>query len=258
MWQEDRHQRIRALLSTLKRVSTERIMADLGVSRETVRRDLLDLEALGELRRVHGGAIKPADEAPISERAQTHVKSKKAIAKAATGVVASGQTLFIDAGTTTAALADELAKLANLTIITNSIDVAMKMRGAPDKRDDSTANEVILLGGSISDRALSTTGETTILDIQRYRADIALLSPVGVDPKHGASNYDRAETEVARAMVANADSVVILADYSKIGQRSRIAYCLPEKIDLLITNRKATEIAAFAQLKRKVGKVILA
>jgi DeoR/GlpR family transcriptional regulator of sugar metabolism len=214
MWQEDRHQRIRALLSTLKRVSTERIMADLGVSRETVRRDLLDLEALGELRRVHGGAIKPADEAPISERAQTHVKSKKAIAKAATGVVASGQTLFIDAGTTTAALADELAKLANLTIITNSIDVAMKMRGAPDKRDDSTANEVILLGGSISDRALSTTGETTIL--------------------------------------------VILADYSKIGQRSRIAYCLPEKIDLLITNRKATEVAAFAQLKRKVGKVILA
>ena len=61
MWQEDRHQRIRALLSTLQRVSTERIMADLGVSRETVRRDLLDLEALGELRRVHGGAIKPAE-----------------------------------------------------------------------------------------------------------------------------------------------------------------------------------------------------
>ncbi|MEM5386945.1 DeoR/GlpR family DNA-binding transcription regulator [Paraburkholderia phymatum] len=257
MWQEDRHQRIRALLSTLNRVSTERIMADLGVSRETVRRDLLDLEALGELRRVHGGAIKPADEAPIAERAQTHVKSKKAIAKAATSVVASGQTLFIDAGTTTAALADELAKLANLTVITNSIDVAMKMRGAPEQRE-SWANEVILLGGSISDRALSTAGDTTILDIQRYRADIALLSPVGVDPKHGASNYDRAETEVARAMVGNADSVVILADYSKIGQRSRIAYCAPEKIDLLITNRKAADVAAFAQLKRKVGKVILA
>jgi DeoR family fructose operon transcriptional repressor len=257
MWQEDRHQRIRALLSTLNRVSTERIMADLGVSRETVRRDLLDLEALGELRRVHGGAIKPADEAPIAERAQTHVKSKKAIAKAATSVVASGQTLFIDAGTTTAALADELAKLANLTVITNSIDVALKMRGAPEQRE-SWANEVILLGGSISDRALSTTGDTTILDIQRYRADIALLSPVGVDPRHGATNYDRAETEVARAMIGNADSVVILADYSKIGQHSRIAYCAPEKIDLLITNRKAADVAAFAQLKRKVGKVILA
>src|SRR5471032_2580970 len=171
MWQEDRHQRIRALLSTLQRVSTERIMADLGVSRETVRRDLLDLEALGELRRVHGGAVKPADEAPIAERAHMRVKSKTAIAKAAVGLIASGQTLFVDAGTTTAALAEELAKLANLTIVTNSIDVALRMRGVLDQADAANAaNEVILLGGSISDRTTATTGATTVLDIHRYRA----------------------------------------------------------------------------------------
>jgi DeoR family transcriptional regulator, fructose operon transcriptional repressor len=256
MWQEDRHQRIRALLSTLQRVSTERIMSDLGVSRETVRRDLLDLEALGELRRVHGGAIKPADEATIAERAHTHVKSKIAIVKAATGVIASGQTLFIDAGTTTALLAEELAKLANLTIITNSIDVALKMRGAAEQNE--TANEVVLLGGSISDRAMATTGGTTIAEIRRYRADVALLSPVGVDHRSGASNFDHGETEVARAMVDSADRVVILADYSKIGQRSRIAYCPPDRIDLLITNRKATEAADFPLLKKKVRKVVLA
>lgn len=65
MWQEDRYNRIRALLSTLQRVSTERIMAELNVSRETVRRDLLDLEAMGELKRVHGGVIRVDDEAPI-------------------------------------------------------------------------------------------------------------------------------------------------------------------------------------------------
>jgi DeoR family fructose operon transcriptional repressor len=169
MWQEDRHQRIRALLSTLKRVSTERIMADLGVSRETVRRDLLDLEALGELRRVHGGAIKPADEAPIAERAHTRVKSK-----------------------TTSALAEELAKLANLTVVTNSIDVALKMRGVAEQQAEA-ANEVILLGGSISNRAMATGGSTTILEIHRYRADVALLSPVGIDPRHGATNYDHEE-----------------------------------------------------------------
>jgi DeoR family transcriptional regulator, fructose operon transcriptional repressor len=256
MWQEDRHQRIRALLSTLKRVSTERIMADLGVSRETVRRDLLDLEALGELRRVHGGAIKAADEAPIAERAHTHVRSKTAIAKTATALISSGQTLFIDAGTTTAALAEELAKLANLTIVTNSIDVALKMRGAVEQAD--AANEVILLGGSISNRAMATTGATTVLDIQRYRADLALLSPVGIDHRHGATNYDHAETEVARAMVANADRVVILADYSKIGQRSRMSYCPADRIDLLVTNKKAADAAGFAQLKRKLSKVILA
>ena len=255
MWQKDRHQRIRALLSTLQRVSTERIMADLGVSRETVRRDLLDLEALGELQRVHGGAIKPADEAPIAERIHLRVKSKTAIAKAAVGLIASGQTLFIDAGTTTAALAEELAKLANLTIVTNSIDVALKMRGAGEHA--AIANEVILLGGSVSSRALATTGATTVLDIQRYRADLALLSPVGVDHRHGATNYDHAETEVARAMVANADRVAILADYSKIGQRSRISYCPVERIDVLVTNKKAADVAGFATLKRKLEQIIL-
>jgi DeoR family fructose operon transcriptional repressor len=256
MWQEERHQRIRALLSTLKRVSTGRIVADLGVSRETVRRDLLDLEALGELRRVYGGAIGSADEAPIAERAHTHRKAKAAIAKAATGVVTSGQTLFVDAGTTTAALADELAKLANLTVITNSIDVALKMRGASEAHE--RANEVILLGGSISERALATVGATTIVEIQRYRADLALLSPVGIDHTHGATNYDQGETEVARAMVDNADHVVILADHSKIGQRSRMAYCAAERVDVLITNRKAADASGFAQLKRRLGRVILA
>jgi DeoR family transcriptional regulator, fructose operon transcriptional repressor len=192
MWQEDRHQKIRALLATLQRISTERIMAELGVSRETVRRDLLDLEAMGELKRVHGGAIKPADEAPIEERAQTRVKFKTAIAKAATGVVSSGQTLFIDAGTTTALLAEQLATLANLTIVTNSIEVALKMRGANGQA--KTANEVILLGGSLGERALATVGGRTIAEIQRYRADVALLSPVAVDHRQGATNFDHAET----------------------------------------------------------------
>ncbi|WP_133649992.1 DeoR/GlpR family DNA-binding transcription regulator [Paraburkholderia flava] len=252
MWQKDRHQRIRALLSTLQRVSTERIMTDLDVSRETVRRDLLDLEALGELRRVHGGAVRPGDEAPIAERAHTHVKSKTAIVKAATGLIASGQTLFIDAGTTTALLAEELAKLANLTIVTNSIDVALKLRGS------SEPNEVILLGGSISDRSFATTGATTILDIRRYRADVALLSPVGIDLRSGATNFDHEETEVARAMVDSAEKVVILADHSKIGQRSRISYCPIERIDVLITNSKAVDVADFPPLKRKLRKVVLA
>ena len=83
MWQEERYQRIRLLLSKMQRVSTDRIMADLNVSRETVRRDLVDLEALGELKRVHGGAVQVGDEAPIAERAQTHVKAKLSIARAA-------------------------------------------------------------------------------------------------------------------------------------------------------------------------------
>ena len=92
MWQEDRHQRIRALLATLERVSTERIMAELGVSRETVRRDLVDLEALGELRRVHGGVNPPRRRSAHRRTQPNRVKANDAIARAATALVKSGQT----------------------------------------------------------------------------------------------------------------------------------------------------------------------
>ena len=210
MWQEERYQRIRLLLSKMQRVSTDRIMADLNVSRETVRRDLVDLEALGELKRVHGGAVQVGDEAPIAERAQTHVKAKLAIARAAAGW-SRPQTLFIDAGTTTTLLAEELAKLSGLTIVTNSIDVALKMRSSDPAQ---ARNETILLGGMIGSRAAATVGDGTVAEIFRYRADLALLSPVGVDAVRGATNYDRMETEVARAMVSNAADVAILISAS--------------------------------------------
>ena len=259
MWQKDRHQRICTLLSMLGRVSNERIMADLGVSRETVRRDLLDLEESGVLQRVHGGAVPCHDDAPITERARTRVRAKTAIAKAAIGFIHDAQTVFVDGGTTTVILADELAKLTNLTIITNSVDVALRLRGTSEPHERARAtNEVILLGGTLSDRAAATTGATTVLDIQRYRADLAMLSPVGIDQEHGASNFDPAEAEIARAMVENADRVAILADHSKIGQRSRITFCAPREIDVLITDRKSGEAADLPALKKTVGELVLA
>ncbi|MCW0207835.1 MAG: DeoR/GlpR family DNA-binding transcription regulator, partial [Achromobacter sp.] len=205
MWQEERYQRIRALLSSLQQVSTDRIVGELGVSRETVRRDLLELEAMGELRRVHGGAVPVHSEPPIAERVHTRVKYKRAIARAAAGLVSSGQTLFLDAGSTTSVLADELAKLSGLTVITNSFDVALKVGTA-----GSGANQLIMLGGSVGGPVCATAGEITIAEIHRYRADLALLSPVGVDAEFGATNSYLREAEVARAMAANAKQLVLL------------------------------------------------
>ncbi len=142
MLAEERHQRIRALLTALHRVTTDRIAADLGVSRETVRRDVVELETRGELRRVHGGvvAVGPEPEPPIAVRTQVRQKEKRAIAKAAARLVAPGQTLFLDFGSTVSALAEELATLSGLTIVTNAFGVAQAI--ADGKRSD-----VRLLGG---------------------------------------------------------------------------------------------------------------
>ena len=253
MWQEERYQRIRALLSSLQQVSTDRIVGELGVSRETVRRDLLELEAMGELRRVHGGAVPVHSEPPITERVRTRVKYKRAIARAAAGLVTSGQTLFLDAGSTTSMLADELAKLSGLTLITNSFDVALKVGAA-----GNGANDLIMLGGSVGGPVCATAGDITIAEIHRYRADVALLSPVGVDAECGATSYDLREAEVARAMAANAKQRILLADFSKIGLCSRVSYCEVNRIDHLVTNVNAEKMPAFAPLKTAVGAVTTA
>jgi DeoR/GlpR family transcriptional regulator of sugar metabolism len=235
----------------LQQVSTDRIVGELGVSRETVRRDLLELEAMGELRRVHGGAVPVHSEPPIAERVHTRVKYKRAIARAAAGLVSSGQTLFLDAGSTTSVLADELAKLSGLTVITNSFDVALKVGAA-----GNGANQLIMLGGSVGGPVCATAGDITIAEIHRYRADLALLSPVGVDAEFGATNYDLREAEVARAMAASAKQLVLLADFSKIGLCSRVSYCSADRIDHLVTNTSAQKSPAYAALKSAVGKIL--
>lgn len=255
MWHEERHQRIRGLLKTFGKVSVERITNDLGVSRETIRRDLLELEAKGEILRVHGGAVLADGEAPIGVRATTRVKEKRLIAKRVALLVESGQTLFLDAGSTVSLVAEALSGLSGLTVITNSVDVATKIAGA---QGASNGNHVQLLGGQFHGELGSTYGATTLTEIHRYQAHVAILSPVGVDAAFGASSFVLDEAEVARAMSANARQTIIAADYSKIGVRSRVGYCTLKDIGVLVTNKQASKIAAMKSISKAVGEVVYA
>jgi len=255
MWHEERYQRIRGLLKTLGQVSVERITGDLGVSRETIRRDLLKLEAMGEIQRVHGGAVLAGSEPPIGVRATTRVKEKRLIAKKVASLVESGQTVFLDAGSTTTLVAEALAGLSGLTVITNSVDVASRIAGAAADGNDS---HVQLLGGRFQGEPGATYGAATIAEINRYQAHLAILSPVGVDESMGASSFVLDESEVARAMSANARCTVIAADHSKIGVRSRVGYCAPKDIDVLVSDRRASKLKAMKAIGKAVGKVVYA
>jgi DeoR/GlpR family transcriptional regulator of sugar metabolism len=252
MWHEERYQRIRGLLKSFGQVSVERITADLGVSRETIRRDLLQLEAMGEILRVHGGAVLVGDEPPIGIRATTRVKEKRAIAKKVASLIESGQTLFMDAGSTMSQIAEALAGHSGLTVITNSIDVANKIGGG---HATAHGNQVQLLGGRYAHELGSTYGASTIIEIARYQAHVAILSPVGVDATVGASSFVLDEAEVARSMSLHAKRTVIAADHSKIGIRSRVGYCTPERMDVLVTDRRAVKLPAMALIEPLVGKV---
>ncbi len=249
MWHEERYNRIRHLLKTFGQVSVERITAELKVSRETVRRDLLALESHGEIQRVHGGAVLVGGEPSIDVRATTRVREKHAIARAVASRIGNGQTLFLDAGTTTSIIAEALSGLHGLTVITNSLAAATRI-GASDE------NHVHLLGGGFNAELSSTHGSSTVAEIHRYQASIAILSPVGIDATVGASSYLLEEAEVARAMAANARSTIIAADYAKIGVRSRVAYCACERIDTLVTNQRAARTAGMQALSHAIGEVV--
>lgn len=257
MLQEERWLRIRTLLATFSRLSTDRIAQDLGVSRETVRRDVLALESQNALRRVHGGVVAPGPEPepPLAVRQTVRAKEKRAIARAATRLLQPGQTLFVDAGSTTAILAEELSRLSGLTIITNGLAVALRLSAADEGR--SARNDVILLGGRVNPELQASYGDITVAEVMRYRADVALLSPVGVHGQIGATSFDHHEAAVARAMVQQAKALIVLADHSKLGQTSRVVYAVPQDIATIVTDAAARALPATSALQASGPNVVV-
>ncbi|MEO9648426.1 MAG: DeoR/GlpR family DNA-binding transcription regulator [Roseobacter sp.] len=234
MWSQERHQRILTLLKSSQQVSANELADLLNVSRETVRRDLLDLENNGLVNRVHGGAVLPPNdsEAPFEVRKGAHHRAKQDIARKAVSLVRPGSSIMVDAGTTTTVFGEVLAKLSGIMVVTNSIDIAQTIRAAGSDID------LILLGGQIVSDVPGTYGELTLSEIARFNVDHAFIAPVAVSAVDGAYSYEFSEAEVARAMVAQARETVLLCDRSKLGETSRVQFCTPGKISALVTDSR--------------------
>lgn len=243
MWAKERHQRILSMLAANHQVSANDLAEMLNVSRETVRRDLLDLAETGQVNRVHGGAVlpEPRSEEPFRQRMTAQLRAKSEIARKAVRLIQPGQTIMVDAGTTTAIFARELAKLSGVSVITNSLDIATTLQGA--------GKQVLLLGGRMAADVPATVGELTLAEIRRFRVDLCFSAPVAVHPLNGAFFYDLEEAEIAIAMAQQAPRSVILADQSKLGETSRVQSWEAETVDTLVTNRTAHDehFAAFRQ-----------
>ncbi|MCV2350291.1 DeoR/GlpR family DNA-binding transcription regulator [Paucibacter sp. Y2R2-4] len=239
MWTPERHDKIISLLNERQRLTTDAFALELGVSKETVRRDLIELEAHGKLSRVHGGAVpciqssETQAEASYQERVRLHQPEKQAIARAAASLIRAGSCCFIDAGSTTHALAQSLLQNGrDLRVITNSVEVARTLSG-------SSEIQTHLLGGQLQTDVPATSGEFTVSEITRFHADFALISPTALNPEHGALDYAWHEAHVARAMLSRARSCIMLADANKLGNGSRLQICPPTAIDVLVTDERA-------------------
>jgi DeoR family transcriptional regulator, fructose operon transcriptional repressor len=236
-----------------QRVEVTELSKILEVSEVTIRKDLQELEQLSLLKRVHGGAIsvhRTKWNPSLENRLETQADSKLAIAKAATELIHDGDTLILDAGTTTLALARHLrGRRRNLTIITNSLPVMVEL--------SNSDYDLVALGGMFRGHSLAMIGPLTVSNLSKLHADIAFVGATAASLERGLCTPNIIEAETKAAMVKAASDRVALIDYSKIGQASLAPFASWADIQALITD-ETLDPKTTTYLQNQHVKVIVA
>lgn len=217
--------RQKLILSALK-VNGECRVSDLArqfqLSEMTVRRDLQVLEARGLLKRVHGGAVMADRDVVYQIRARLGLSQKQQIGHTAAGLIHSGQSIYLDAGTTTLEIArairSELPHITHLTITTHGINIANELSG-------QTTHRLILIGGEVYQNAYSTVGPTAEAQVSSQQYDVFFLAAGGVDRESGWSNTNFAEALIKRAALAQSRETYAVADSSKWDNPCQVSVC---------------------------------
>jgi DeoR/GlpR family transcriptional regulator of sugar metabolism len=226
-------------------MSVATLAGELAVSASTIRRDLDRLAAGGTLRRVRGGAVALAEpddwrpgfgvdtalEEPFDRISTVEVAAKDAVGRRAADLVADGDVVLLDIGTTTQALARHL-RGRRLTVMTTSLAVLDVLR-------DDPAVQLILLGGMVRRNYLSLVGTITEDVLRQVRATRTFLGTSGIGPGGEVMDTTVVEVPVKRAMIEAASEVVVLADATKFPGTGVQQVCGPERVHRLITTRGA-------------------
>jgi DeoR/GlpR family transcriptional regulator of sugar metabolism len=206
-----RQQRILDQLQRDRQIIAKTLSQTLGVSEDTVRRDLRELADAGLLKRVHGGALPVAPaEAIFARRMDLGIDAKRAIGRHAAGMLRSGQTILLDGGTTALQLALQLPRELEITVITHSPSIAVALVEHPGV-------DVILIGGRLFKHSIVTMGAAAMESIRRVRADLFFVGVTGVHPEAGLTTGDYEEAAVKRQLSRCAAETYVLASAEKIG-----------------------------------------
>jgi DeoR family glycerol-3-phosphate regulon repressor len=239
-----RRSAILRLLDEIGEVTVDNLAARFCASRETIRRDLADLDSCGQIRKFHGGARRmdfgdaSLHESEFDTRMQERRAEKNAIARKAASLFAEGSTLFIDTGSTTIAFARALCEKRNMTVITNSPQIAQMLSQAQMR------HHVYLVGGELAAEGRETLGAMAVAQIAQFKAEHVILT-VGAITKTAIMDYDLRETEMARAMIAQAQSITVLADHHKLDRPAVFQVAELARVSRLVTDRQpAAEMKA--------------
>lgn len=207
------------------------IASMLGISIATVRRDLAALERRGLIERTWGGARvrSPIDYlADFKMVAQRGAAAKRAIAAAASAHVQKDMVIGLSGGTTCTELARWL-RGKPITVVTNAINVATELY-------NHSLTKVIVTGGALNSYSYELVGEMVNYTLQEYRLDLCFVGCSGVTPDFGFSMRDHLESAIARAFLGVSERAMVIADHSKVGQRTLAKFAPFSAIDRLITD----------------------
>ncbi len=232
----ERQKRILELLNRDGVVTVGKLSAELGVTEETVRRDLEKLEAKEQLRRTYGGAL-PIDEGnyepSLEKRKSLNVETKQALARKAVQYIATGDTIFLDASTTTFYMAKEIKSMKNITVITNSIRVINELCGVEGIK-------VIAVGGIVSNNQSLVGAMAENYITTNYFADKMFFSSRGIGDNSIILEGNEQECFIKQSMLKNSRTHYYLCDKSKMGRVGYMRLSTFENIDFLITDAQIT------------------
>ena len=231
-----RHRTIVEALRQRSPVLVGELAVALGCSEMTVRRDLESLERSGGLRRVHGGAASvflSAEETPYGIRALESHEAKATIGAAAASLLADGETVILDGGTTAMEVARALRN-RRMTVMPLALRPVFELHECPGIK-------LLLPGGEVRPGELSLTGSLTEPSFSQLRFDTCVMGPCGIDAKAGITTHLLAETAVKRAAARASQRVVAVADSSKLGRVAFGHVCELDDIDVVVTDAEADQ-----------------
>jgi DeoR family transcriptional regulator, fructose operon transcriptional repressor len=233
---EPRREQILNLLEKTGTLSVGELADHFALSVVTIRKDLDDLASEGLLQRTFGGAVfsnRSRFNNSFRERARQHSQQKHAIASAALEYIQDGDTIILDAGTTTLALAQLLKEqVKSAFIITCSVPAALEL--------SSAGYDILLLGGMVRNKSLALLGRETLTILERYRADKAFLGGSGFTAEAGHSTPNPEDAQIKEAIIRASELKYVLVDSSKYGHNCLTSFTRLRDVDLTITDSQLT------------------
>ena len=220
-----------------KSATVEQLADTLGVTLQTVRRDVQRLAESGLLARFHGGVRVPSstvENIAHTQRQTLNAEGKARIARAVAQEVPNGCSLILNIGTTTEAVARALLQHSGLRVITNNLNVAAILSSNPEC-------EVIVAGGVVRARDRGIVGEAAVDFIRQFRVDIALIGISGIEPDGSLRDFDYREVKVAQTIIEHAREVWLAADHSKFNRPAMVQLATLPQIDRLFTDAPPPE-----------------